>query len=201
MMHRRFWPVFGWPAPPASGPYPAMPMEGFRTELRSLGEAYDCQTLRFVVDEVIAERDRVVLTVHNEGSTPTASPTRWAIASSSHPRRQDRPRHRVRRHPLRLRQPRGWHFEHGDGGRGPRACGQGSGGGCGWRPNLSRARSRVLGQRRRTGARRAASSLMRSTVLCAAGSWTINPSIPASRRSRACPATSSGPPVMNPSWS
>ena len=74
MMHRRFWPVFGWPAPPASGPYPAMPMEGFRTELRSLGEAYDCQTLRFVVDEVIAERDRVVLTVHNEGQYPDGEP-------------------------------------------------------------------------------------------------------------------------------
>ena len=74
MMHRRFWPVFGWPAPPASGPYPAMPMEGFRTELRSLGEAYDCQTLRFVVDEVIAEGDRVVLTVHNEGQYPDGEP-------------------------------------------------------------------------------------------------------------------------------
>lgn len=70
MMHRRFWPVVGWPVPLGSGPYPSMPMEGFRTELRSLGEAYDCQTLRFVVDEVIAAGDRVVLTVHNEGQYP-----------------------------------------------------------------------------------------------------------------------------------
>lgn len=74
MMHRRFWPVIGWPIPPGSGPYPVMPMEGFRTELRSLGEAYDCQTFRFVVDDVIAAGDRVVLTVHNEGRYPDGEP-------------------------------------------------------------------------------------------------------------------------------
>jgi ketosteroid isomerase-like protein len=74
MMHRRFWPVVGWPVPPGSGPYPVMPMEGFRTELRALGKAYRCQTFRFVVDEVIAESDRVVLTVHNEGQYPDGDP-------------------------------------------------------------------------------------------------------------------------------
>jgi ketosteroid isomerase-like protein len=74
MMHRKFWPIVGWQAAPGSDPYPVMPMEGFRTELRSLGEAYDCQTFRFVVDEVVAAGDRVVLTVHNEGQYPDGEP-------------------------------------------------------------------------------------------------------------------------------
>lgn len=74
MMHRSFWPVVGWPLPAGSGPYPVMSMQAFRTELRSLGEAYGCATFRFVVDEVIAEGDRVVLTVHNEGQYPDGEP-------------------------------------------------------------------------------------------------------------------------------
>lgn len=74
MMHRKFWPVVGWEVPPNSGPYPTMPMQAFRTELRSLGAAFDCKTFRFVVDEAITAGDRVVLTVHNEGSYPDGDP-------------------------------------------------------------------------------------------------------------------------------
>jgi hypothetical protein len=120
MMHRRFWPVVGWPVPPDSGSYPVMPMEGFRTELRSLGEAYDCQTFRFVVDEVIAEGDRVVLTVHNEGQYPDGEPYEMGYCfifticdgkivhvieyADTH---------------YGFAKPRGWHLEHGDDGRAP----------------------------------------------------------------------------------
>jgi hypothetical protein len=74
MLHRRFWSIVGWEVPPGSGPYPTMPMEGFRTELRSLGAAFDCEVFRFVVDEVIAAEDRVVVTVHNEGRYPDGEP-------------------------------------------------------------------------------------------------------------------------------
>jgi hypothetical protein len=74
MLHRRFWSIVGWEVPPGSGPYPTMPMEGFRTELRSLGAAFDSETFRFVVDEVIAADDRVVATVHNEGRYPDGEP-------------------------------------------------------------------------------------------------------------------------------
>ncbi|GGL15067.1 nuclear transport factor 2 family protein [Nocardia jinanensis] len=74
MMHRKFWPVVGWPAAPDPGPYPVVSMEFFTTELRAIGEAYNCETFRFVVDEVIAEGDRVVLRVHNEGRYPDGDP-------------------------------------------------------------------------------------------------------------------------------
>jgi ketosteroid isomerase-like protein len=78
MMHRRFWPAVGWPEPSDTGPYPVVPMEFFRVELRAIGEAYNCETFRFVVDEVVAEGDRVVLTVHNEGRYQDGDPYEMA---------------------------------------------------------------------------------------------------------------------------
>jgi ketosteroid isomerase-like protein len=70
MLHARFWPSMGWQVPPGSGPYPTVPLEFFRAELRALGKAFDCKTFGFVVDDVVAEGDRVVVALHNDGVYP-----------------------------------------------------------------------------------------------------------------------------------
>jgi ketosteroid isomerase-like protein len=73
MMHRKFWPDVGWQVPEGAGPYPIITLEAFQVELKTLGEGFDCATFKFVVDELIAEGDRVVATVHNEGQYPDGS--------------------------------------------------------------------------------------------------------------------------------
>jgi hypothetical protein len=78
MLHRRFWPLIGWEVPEDAGPYPVVPLEGFRAELRALGTTYAGQTFKFVVDDLLVEGDRVVATVHNEGQYPDGSPYEMA---------------------------------------------------------------------------------------------------------------------------